>query len=309
MSRERQEAQNPSTNPERLKELSRHHSAIIRRLVAQNPNISPALVCSPFSADFPAEILQNPAFTLFQLEDEQLLQKLPKESLLSLLTCTLAPESLLKRALEHTPEATRKYLATKLSRIDLLWRIAKYERALPIRWALLDNKSTPFEVLLWLLGDPEPSLRASVSKECDAASAPEEKKRIKLYRDILQRAGSTRDLTREAEPDLSLGPEDLFLLQGAGPFGKKLVARHPNTTPEILAALSNDESWMVRQEVAQHPNTTPRTLRHLAEDPLWLIRSVVAHHPSTPQEALRLLAQDTHPLLSLFAEKRLERLR
>ena len=38
------------------------------------------------------------------------------------------------------------------------------------------------------------------------------------------------------------------------------VARNPNTPPEVLAKLAEDEYWDIRQAVAENPNTPPEVL-------------------------------------------------
>jgi len=50
---------------------------------------------------------------------------------------------------------------------------------------------------------------------------------------------------------------------------KKEVAQNPNTPPETLERLANDEDYWVRYWVARNPNTPPETLESLANDVDW----------------------------------------
>ena len=61
------------------------------------------------------------------------------------------------------------------------------------------------------------------------------------------------------------------------------LAKNPNTTPETLERLADDENWWVRYRVAYNPNTSPETLERLANDEDYCVRSSVANNPNTPQ--------------------------
>ncbi|MDR2637547.1 MAG: hypothetical protein LBB55_04345, partial [Zoogloeaceae bacterium] len=70
------------------------------------------------------------------------------------------------------------------------------------------------------------------------------------------------------------------------------TAKNPDTPPEILAGLVNDEFYWVRLAVAAHPRTPPEVLVMLARDADEDVREKVAEHPHVPLEALRILAED-----------------
>jgi hypothetical protein len=61
------------------------------------------------------------------------------------------------------------------------------------------------------------------------------------------------------------------------------LARNPNTPPETLDRLANDEDADVRYWVAWNPHTLPETLESLANDDAWYVRCAVAWNPNTPQ--------------------------
>ncbi len=70
------------------------------------------------------------------------------------------------------------------------------------------------------------------------------------------------------------------------------AAGNHGTPPDVLAALTRDESWVVRQFAARNPNTPTEVLAPLAEDRSILVREKLAYNPNTPEHALRTLAGD-----------------
>ena len=67
------------------------------------------------------------------------------------------------------------------------------------------------------------------------------------------------------------------------------------TTPlEILAVLTKDEDWRIRNMVAQNPNTPLEILTILAKDEDRNVKSSVASNPKTPPEILAILAKDIY---------------
>ena len=61
------------------------------------------------------------------------------------------------------------------------------------------------------------------------------------------------------------------------------LARNPNTPPEILARLANDNNWGVRCRVAYNPNTSPENLERLANDDDYWVSFRVARNLNTQQ--------------------------
>ena len=62
-----------------------------------------------------------------------------------------------------------------------------------------------------------------------------------------------------------------------------LLSFSPDTSPETLDRLADDESWVVRRNVAWNRDTLPETLERLANDWSWSVRYGVAKNPNTPQ--------------------------
>jgi hypothetical protein len=73
---------------------------------------------------------------------------------------------------------------------------------------------------------------------------------------------------------------------------KNNIVNNPNTPPETLTLLANDEAYEVRRGVACNPNTPPEALERLANDEAWYVRWRVAMNTNTPPETLARLADD-----------------
>ena len=82
------------------------------------------------------------------------------------------------------------------------------------------------------------------------------------------------------------------------------MSKHPNTAPETLDKLADDNSADVRLEVARNPNTSPKTLDKLADDEHPDIRLEVIEHPNITGAILTKLVNNrclgTEPFPSRF---------
>jgi pentose-5-phosphate-3-epimerase len=65
--------------------------------------------------------------------------------------------------------------------------------------------------------------------------------------------------------------------------GKCNLALNPNTPPETLARLAEDDDLNVRWYLTMNPNTSPETLERLADDVRLLVRHGISLNPNTPQ--------------------------
>jgi CHAT domain-containing protein/uncharacterized protein HemY len=76
-------AKNPIAPSELLQELSESNDAITRQNVAANPN-TPTEVLLNLGSEFPEQLLNNPLFSLLWLENPNLLDEMPRTTVLSL---------------------------------------------------------------------------------------------------------------------------------------------------------------------------------------------------------------------------------
>ncbi|MCS7102270.1 MAG: hypothetical protein NZ992_00115 [Candidatus Korarchaeum sp.] len=77
------------------------------------------------------------------------------------------------------------------------------------------------------------------------------------------------------------------------------IASNPNTPPEILSGLVDEDFCGIRARVAEHPSTPPETLSRLAGDENEEVRAAVASNPNTPEETLDWLWANRTPRINL----------
>ncbi|MEU4271509.1 PE-PGRS family protein [Streptomyces sp. NPDC026092] len=73
---------------------------------------------------------------------------------------------------------------------------------------------------------------------------------------------------------------------------RRLALGDPESTPELVEALSRDEAVEVRQDVAEDPRLPPSAAVRLLDDPDSHVRTLAARNPAIPQDVLRRLLRD-----------------
>jgi hypothetical protein len=231
MHRERQEAINPETPPERLLDLSKESSELMR-LVAKNPSTplhllktlstssdemlcfavtqnpsTPKTILFKLGERFPRALMQNPVLELFLLEDAGLLQW-PEKTLFALLSLReLSPDFL--------------EMMSGAASVVVRQRVAMHE-------------NTSLATLQRLVRDEEKEVHLSALKN---PSFPQE------VREVFEKATAWKPSnTGKNEPQFinKLSEEELVLLWRYGPVGKMLVRSHAETPPELLASLEKE---------------------------------------------------------------------
>jgi hypothetical protein len=243
------EAGDPHTSPGRLRALAEHDDVEVRRAVAQNPSTPPETL-STLGASFPGELLQNPAFALWELEGPELFQALPVETARALLEVpglaaryfvllAAHPEGVIQRMLASHPQAPPA----------LLEALARDEDYLVRRWALhnivrrwpMPDEALPREVLTRLIRVADEDVRVAFAK---SASTP---------RELLVH------LARDEEWGV-----------------RKAVVENEATSPEALTHLARDREWSVRRAVAGNKATPKKVLVLLTRDLSKKVREAAA---------------------------------
>lgn len=73
------------------------------------------------------------------------------------------------------------------------------------------------------------------------------------------------------------------------------IAKKRSSSMELLEKLSTNNRWQVRTVVARNPNTQPEVLRLMYED--HSARTSLAANPSTPVDVLERLLHDSNPMV------------
>lgn len=93
-------AANPATPSELLKELGSKRNQLIQKAVVSNPN-TPTETLLTLGAKFSKQLLENPVFKLFFLENLNFAAKIPVDTLHNLLQHENIPQILLESAAKH----------------------------------------------------------------------------------------------------------------------------------------------------------------------------------------------------------------
>lgn len=195
----------------------------------------------------------------------------------------------------HTPAATMQQLVRAGSSEDLLRLVAPdlsmtgteldalAKRGLWARRLVVCHVNAAAATLRWLTGDHDIMVREWAAQH---PNTPQDRLQA------LQRAGSSADLQGFVAPDLTLSADELRGFFEWGAWAKRLLARHPNTPPDVLVQLARCADGQIRKDVARHPLAPVALLKRLAADDLVSVRWSVAKHPDSSVDTRLQLAQD-----------------
>ncbi|HEY7834440.1 MAG TPA: HEAT repeat domain-containing protein, partial [Ktedonobacterales bacterium] len=280
-----------------LEVLGGNLDATVRAAVAGNPN-APLAVLLALAAQFPREVLDNPALPFLLLERPEFPATLPLEAASGLLRCEDVPRALL-RPLATSADAAVRFLAAL--HVGLVAEPSAYhesaERAfMRIVSRLPDHEAQP---LFELPGLVRPWLLDLLGGSADAEPhVPSGAKRKLMFRRTQSGFPAFEGVARcpDASPALlkrlATSPHDTV---------RARVAAHPRTPLAVLTQLASDRSSDVRIAVARSPRASLWVLHRLVKDPDHLVRRIVAHHPRLPFDLLRRQADDGDPALRIAA--------
>jgi hypothetical protein len=259
---ERQEAKDPTTTPARLREL--FHSGAFSSIhvhLAKNPNI-PADLLLKLGEDFPEQMMRNPAFELFSLENPAFFSTIPEKTLQNL-------------SWRELPVGFARFLARHAN--DM------------IRQNIARAKETPEDVLLSLAQDRVSWVRGEVAK---SARAPLEALQLFLQKQefvfwVLSNPGTPAQIL---ESFIRRAKE---LRRG--------IAENPSAPLRLLQRLAQDDSFEVREQVALNPAASAELLIRLARDPNEGVKARLAQHTKAPAEALAILARSPAKIVRDYA--------
>jgi hypothetical protein len=248
-----QVAANPSTNPQLLHKIATESDWELRRLVAGNPN-TPTDTLWQLGIDFPEAVLSNPIFELLQLEQLQLVAKIPHATLTSLLQCERVPRTFLEYAVERQDYS--------------LWLAVAYNPHTPS--ALLENLARKSR---------------SQDRELIRAIAAHQQTPTHLFAEIADIGANVAQIVAEnARTPVSVLAKILCKYgQINDPTFTTLVALHPHLTARLLLQmhLAPDESAAQSLWLAKQQETASARLGELAETDWNVLRLAVVRHPQT----------------------------
>jgi HAD superfamily hydrolase (TIGR01549 family) len=276
----KREAKSPKTSAESLSLLAQDVST--QKMVASNPNTPKEILLSLLPL-YPDEVLQNPALTLFHLEDPDFLCGAQSDSLRTLAAREELPDwllnSLFSALLKNHWQERVKIAAHERTSQKILWLLAS-DQDEKVRWFVAQNKSAPAALLRHLANDPQVTTREYVAKH---TSAPVDVLAL-LSNDsnssVLSAVASNPNSTKEILQTVSFSETPTILSD---------VARSARATEEILSRLSRHPDVRVRESVALNPNTSPVTIETLSWDVEPRVRiAVIGNKNTSPELVYRL---------------------
>ncbi|MEW6491455.1 MAG: hypothetical protein AB1589_02730 [Cyanobacteriota bacterium] len=269
-------AQNPTTPPEVVRKLSESRDLTIRSYVTANPN-TPTEVLLNLGAEFPLQLLDNPIFSLWLLENPNLGEQIPLNTLVSLLKCETVPVFFLERAANHTNRQVLLAVAMNLQTSTVV-----LEKLIQSRDAQVAEAAR---------------LHVNIAGEMNEGWDEVAQKACQVF-------GNTDSAQREYLEEFvkrSLIPE--FVLEHLASHKDKsireFVASNPNTPVQLLKQLAQDKDIDVRRCVARNPNTPLKLLQQLTQDEDNYVRLCIACKPDLPVQILKLLKLDHNILVDV----------
>jgi hypothetical protein len=316
-------ARNSSSPAALLEKLGSHRDPGVRKWVTRNAN-TPAVVAARLGAQFPTQLLENPAFDLYLLEYPDLLERIGIGALrsvlrrpncprglfayasrfedaitqLSILQNASVPRSIVER-LEQSPHAAvRNAAAAHISmskEMSLETVLKHFETSL----IAAGNEATPtpmHNALAYLL-----TLRRLDSRCCQILSSREQALVNTATPDVDVRCALT---TNPSVPIADLEQLTTDLIQNATRISTETlvaVAKSQETIPVVLEKMAfgpkRTDSYgrSLAGTVAVNPSTPSGVLEVLSTDPERGVRRCVASNPSTPSSVLEVLSTDLEP--------------
>ena len=270
-------ASNPMTPAEILRQMaSKRKDSTIRKNITANPN-TPIDVLLKLGEKFPGQLLNNPIWSLLLLENSNLLNIVPKNTLISLLQYDLRehliintennkkliPEFWFKKLVKSKSYRIRCYIARHpITSVDLLEELVEDKHS-SVRCNVALNVNTTFNLLEKLVVDFDGSVRKQV--------ASNSKTPVYLLEKLIN---------------------DEYI------YVRYRVAEHPKINSYLLDKLASDNDSNVRLKVAINAKTSIKTLIRLAED--GLVKYSVVQNPNLPGYLLEHFAY-SEPIISTYS--------
>lgn len=153
------------TAPE-LANLSLSQDVAVRAAVAAHPNTAP-FILGTLAAEFPAEVLRNPALPLLRLADPLLTHRWPDAALLALVRQNQAPNWVKKQALEHSKKVLQVALAWQANLTDLEMQILAHHSSWLVRARIAARNDLSPALLDELSKDSHYAVRLAVASRPD----------------------------------------------------------------------------------------------------------------------------------------------
>ena len=313
-------ALNPSTSPEFLRKLGSCNDAIARKNVAANPN-TPIDLLWNLGIQFPKQVIDNPIFSLLWLENPNLLQEIPTNTLVSLLKCETIPISILEQVANQSDEELQMAITmnpqapvTVLEKLmESQYNEVKQAAQLHINiagemtsgWDEAAREAISITPIACITQTNMEKLTHRglitewVMEKIERNPKNNDPYSIKINSntpiELLEKRAHDRDYyIRASVAESPLTPSYLLekLAQDKHSYVRQLAAKNFNLPINLLEKLAQDKHENVRSSVAANPNTPTHLLEQLAQAEDAHIRQAVAKNPHIPINLLEQFAKD-----------------
>jgi hypothetical protein len=254
--------------------------------LGKNPGAPLELLYQVWAQD-PEGFLLNPVVPLLLLEQPNFWQKLPDDTLASLLTLPSLGAEILAIASERDHRGVLMSLArhpnTTSTILDAV--LMKHHNEEEIYAAALQHPALPQDKIEIHLGYSNPSYRRAVAK--NPSLDP-------LLQSLLKRIPELLEIDSSHKHFALCSLQELIALARCGEAMRKYVVTHPETPGLLLATLALEKENLIYQQIAQRDPSLEeqlKTVQYSITDALLLANRLVVH-PNLPEELIAFYAND-----------------
>ena len=308
-------AKNPETKPEHLAKLIDHADPNISKEAAANPNLPPPSFSTALQKH-PKETINNPAFTLMQLEDPHFsfiperhknnlaaaIEKYGSQELIDSTIPTLINNFLANGSSAIIPQHIKDnyHNLTFKSKYELLrdGMTGKNKNTHPdiinalmaddekytsgmLKGMIASHPNTPHQILAKLAGDNIPEINRSLALNSNTP--------LDILNNLLTKDSETKQNVLKNK-SLPLEVLEKFAKHPHAEY-RMSVATNTSLPPDLLHQLAQDHDFDVRELVSRNQNTHPDTLKMLVKESPSAIHDNILYHPKADPETKKIAAQ------------------
>ncbi|MDB9511198.1 hypothetical protein PN499_08390 [Kamptonema animale CS-326] len=295
-------ALNPSTPRELLGELSYSKDSTTRKNVATNPNTSTEVLLN-LVCEFPEQLVNNPTFSLLLLENPNLVDIIPLNTLQSILNYDTLPVSFIERAINQLDEDTLLLLAENPKTTkEVLFQLVNSQYSHVAEAARLHVKLAGEMDSGWDRTAIEALLSSTIGGQEFGDFLEQLEKINSLPEFAIESLPKNYSAFKKNTGNCTTPASELeYLAKDNNLWTQLFLANNPNTPTCVLQDLAKNNHVWLCQSLANNPNTPARVLQQLAKDNYRGVRQNVAKNPNTPENILKLLLSDSSESVRRFA--------
>ncbi|BAY81094.1 leucine rich repeat variant [Calothrix parasitica NIES-267] len=283
-----------------LLQFSLHENKLIRSEIARNKNTPSDIVAflaedkerdvrikALINENIPSEVLSQALLTIYDPEEIKYILRGQK----NIVTNPLISADVLERLYQYFDDSIR-YLVAKYptASVKTLQRLA-FNRDKLVCKTVAENPSTPANLLIELAKRNRVTTNSGCYHSISNAIAMRKDAPSEALEYIVRQSVVPVVYTALRNPNTPVSALEWLLDNHNDEAILGVLAKHPNTTSNILIGLSANESAKVRQAVVSQEQCPVEILENLAFDSVLEVQQTVAANPNTPNPILEIFAQ------------------